>query len=189
MIELPNMASWIAGCEAERDKLTDPYGIHMVHMVIVHSVIEAERDWVALAPTIHDDAVYQHAGCLPDRVNNKEQQLESYQAVDRASPGFIARMEQDMEHVVVGPDAVAMEGNVYLVCKGSELPVRQLELPEGDSPDDDFLISWRLAIFIPFKEGLLLAEDTYSGQATIVKKLSPEMTRTRRALGRVWSDA
>ena len=48
--------------QRERDKLTDPYGIHMVNMVIVHSRIEAERQWDTLMPTIHDEAVYQVSG-------------------------------------------------------------------------------------------------------------------------------
>src|SRR5438132_11588242 len=97
MIELPNMASWIAAWENERDKLTDPYGIQILDMVIEHSVIEAERDWDALMSTIHDDAVYQFAGLQPDRVNNREQMREVYEESDRKVLGSIGGTEQEMD--------------------------------------------------------------------------------------------
>lgn len=189
MIEVPTMCGWVAAWEDEREKLTDPDLVHMVDMVILHSVIEAERDWDALRPTIHDDALYVSGGTDPDRAKDKAQQMEVYRELDRLSPGAIGRFQQEMEHFAVGPDGVAHDGVMYSILKGSQLPFRHLSAPDGTSPDDEFLIAWRMALFIPFKDGLLLAEDTYSGEAWIVKQLSPEMIRARRALGRIWAEA
>ena len=169
MIESPSVDGWIARLEVERDKPANRHGVAMVDAIIRHWRCESKGDWEAVMGTLADDAVYRVTGygVRGVRTSDKREQRRIYEDDERASPGHLMGLEMEHHRFIVGIDSVALDGRVHQWVGSEGLGGRGLERPGDTAVADEFLVSWRMAIFMRFRDGAIADKNLYLGAPSI----------------------
>lgn len=67
----------------------------------------------------------------------------------------------DTERCFVGEDGIALDGTLWNVVTGEQLAGWGAEVPEGADPAGTFAVGRRLALFMSYRNGKMVGEDTY----------------------------
>jgi len=152
----------------------------MIGLLIEHSVAEVrDLDIDRTMATLVEDCVYHHWG--------DSRTLETFgrrPVVDRkmVRANYLAEMESgilrmdrialDVERFFVSDDAIAWDGYVRLRVPGAMLAAAGTPLPDGGTAADDYVQTTRVAIVIPFRDGLMAGEDFYYDGQSILEKVA-----------------
>jgi hypothetical protein len=167
---------WVAFLERAKKSVTDPKHQAMIDVFIEHLVAETSNQLERTMATLVPDAVYHVWGQTPIGPDapegskaSREQVRANYEAGMNSSRGF-PRYELKTERFFVGDDGLAMDGTILAPVIGTELVAWGQELPAGTAEDDEFVVSQRLALFIPFRDGLMVGEDMYWDPKILIQK-------------------
>jgi hypothetical protein len=166
---------WVAFVEKQKGGLSDPAHVRMLDCFIEHMVSERSGDVDRFMRTMVDEPVYRSwgrprpPGAGPS-VRRGEKIRALYQGMMDRPDGF-PQFELDTERFFVRDDGIAMDGMFRREARGSELEALGESLPAGVSPDDRFVLSRRMALFISFHDALMCGEDTYFDASAEVERL------------------
>lgn len=168
---IPNAVDWIEFLEERKAKLTSPDDVDKVDVFIEHLVTEYKHEFDGTVNTMAPDGVSRcwGGGPMPQVLGSNgtnemynSDRKEFYEGVRAASDEnafkFVA---MDTERFFVGQDGIVVEGVLWNIVTGSQLPLWKAELPEGADPDSNFGIGFRMALFMSYRDGKIVGEDTY----------------------------
>ncbi|GHB59115.1 hypothetical protein GCM10010306_060780 [Streptomyces umbrinus] len=172
------MAKFVDFLEARKAETQNPKHAAMIGLLIEHTVAEVrDLDIDRTMATLVDDCIYHHWG---DR--QMLELLGSPRDADRQAvrASYLANMENgllsmdnielDVEHFFVSDDAIAWDGYIRMRLPGAMLAEAGMSLPDGTTAEDDFVMTVRAVIVIPFRDGLMVGEDFYyDGRPTLEK--------------------
>jgi hypothetical protein len=80
----------------------------------------------------------------------------------------------DIERFWVCDDGIAMDGVLHRLHRVEELGAMGEVAPDGLSPEEEVVHSRRTALFVSFRDGLMLGEDLYyDATATVTPVRGP----------------
>ncbi|MEU1272600.1 hypothetical protein [Streptomyces sp. NPDC005799] len=174
---LPDMARFVEFLEARKAETENPKHAAMISLLIEHSIAEVrDHDIDRTMATLVDDCVYHYwgdAGAIEmngGRVAHREEVRANYLAQMANGALAMDSLEVEVDHFFVNDDAIAWDGYVRIRVPGAALAELGGPLPDGGTVDDVFVQRTRAAIFIPFRDGLMVGEDYYfDGKGTLEK--------------------
>ncbi len=156
---------WVRFVEERKGETTVPAHARMIDCFIEHMVSERSGEIDRFMRTMVDDPVYRSwgrprpAGAAPV-VRGRDEIKARYKALMARPDGF-PQFELETERFFVGDDGIAMDGTLRQQLRGSELGGAGVGLPDAGSPDDVFVVSRRMALFVSYRDGLMCGEDCY----------------------------
>jgi hypothetical protein len=159
--------------DALLDKTTNGTHRAMLENFKAHMNTEISCDMEGIMATMSTHPVYHSYGGntasdSATHVNGLEENRAFYQKIFDEKTSVL---ELDIERLSVDDWGIAGDGVIHIINPGKVLVSRGLDL---DDQDAHYLVSTRLAWFLPYKDGLMCGEDTYTDVATAtVTKLEP----------------
>jgi hypothetical protein len=162
-------------------RTSDPDHRAMLENFKAHMTAEITCDIEGIMATMTPHPVYHsYSGRTPDEVvhvNGREQNRAMYQGIfDEGS----SVLQLDIERLSVADWGIAGDGVIRIINPGKVLASRGIDV---DDEDAFYLVSNRIAWFLPYDHGLMGGEDTYVDPATteIVKLESSEVVTPAEA--------
>ena len=157
--------------DALLDQTTKPEHRAMLENYKRHLTAEIACDLEAIMSTMTPDPVYHAYGYgLADvtTVRGREQSRAFYQSIFDEGTSVL---ELETERLSVSDWGIAGDGVIRIITPGEVLAVRGVDV---DDKGAHYLVSNRIAFFLPYKSGLMAGEDTYMDLVgTEVVKLDP----------------
>lgn len=169
---------WIDRLRERTGDVTDPVHRAMVDCFIEHMVAERTGDVDRFMRTMVDDCVYRSWGKVrppgtPPPVRRREEIRALYEDMMVHRRGGFPEFEHDMERLFVGDDGLVMDGLLHRLARTEELEALGETAPSGAQPDDEHVVSRRTALFVSFRDGLMLGEDLYYDSSSTVTPVAP----------------
>ncbi len=166
-----NGQSWVDQVEERKQQLDDPELRAMCDTFIRHVKTEWIGDLDATFATMVPDPVYRNWGGFTNRRGPVEHHLEEIRAiygtpVDRF--GHYPPADMDIERFLVSRDAIVMDGQIRMMSYGADL--RSL----GEDVDEAtwYVVTTRIALFFPFRDGLRTGADAYIDHLATIEEMS-----------------
>jgi hypothetical protein len=166
---------WV-DCLRERAKVvTDARHLAMIECFIEHMVSERGGDIDRFMRTMVAEPVYRSWGRLrsagtPPSERRSAEIRQLYQRMMDRADGF-PEFELRIERFFVGDDGLAMDGVLDRLARGHELAELGETVPDDANPDDQFVVSRRMALFVSFEDGLMCGEDCYYNSTSTITPL------------------
>ena len=158
---------WVAALEAQKEGLA-PNRAALVDAYIEHLRSERALDPDRFVAHMSRDVVYRRFGAgMGPRVMNYDDVYAAYSAI--AAAAAWPEYEMEMERFVVTDDMIIEDGILKFVGRGHGLVAQGYTLPEGGAPDDDYLVTTRMAAFFTYRDGMMTGEDTYRDPPVLTK--------------------
>jgi hypothetical protein len=173
---LPDMARFIDFLEARKAETENPKHTAMIDVLIEHSLAEVrDHDIDRTMSTLVEDCVYHYYGdplmaSGERRVTYRDAVRANYLADMAAGALDMDSLEVEVEHFFINDDAIAWDGYARFRVPGAALAAQGVPLPDGGTADDVYVQRTRTAIFIPFRDGLMVGEDYYFDGQGILEK-------------------
>jgi hypothetical protein len=154
------------------EKTSNPDHRAMLENFKTHMVAEIACDIEGIMATMSPHPVYHSYGgssrASVTHVDGREQNRAMYQGIFDEGSSVI---QLDIERLSVGDWGIAGDGVIRIINPGKVLATRGMEV---DDESAHYLVSNRIAWFLPYENGLMAGEDTYMDFATTdVVKLDP----------------
>ena len=177
-----DMGRFIAYLEARRDEATDPKHVEILDVLVRHVIAEIrDLDIEATMATLVEDCVYHTYGdeqsieqAATGRVLDRPGVRKAYEEGMANGVFGMDTIEVETERFFINDDGVAMDGWVRARVSGAMLVEAGVPLPDGGTPEDDFISTQRAAIFVSFRDGMQVGEDFYFDHESIIEKLAAE---------------
>lgn len=182
---LPDLTKFVDFLEARKAEAENPKHAAMIGLLIEHTVAETrDLDIDRTMATLVDDCVYHNWGdrrvpellALP-READRDAVRASYLTHMKSGVLKMDNIEVDVEHFFVSDDAIAWDGYSRVRLPGAMLAKAGVPLTDGGTPEDDFVLTVRTMIVIPFRDGLMAGEDFYYDGHPTLKKVSGAASR------------
>lgn len=164
---IPNSVDWIEFLKLRRDKATDPEDIAKLDNFIEHLAAEFSHDWDTTMDTMAPDGVSRTWGggpfmeMLGDELDNDGRRAFYEGMTEAGGDTAFKFVAMDTERCFVGEDGIALDGTLWNVVTGEQLAGWGAEVPEGADPAGTFAVGRRLALFMSYRNGKMVGEDTY----------------------------
>jgi len=168
---IPNALDWIEFLEERKGKLTDPDDVAKVDVFIRHLLTEYKHDFDGTLDTMAPDGASRCWGGGPmlevlgtgsTNVMTNVDRKPFYEAVTEASgENAFKFVAMDTERFFVGQDGIVLEGILWNIVPGDQLAIWKADLPEGGDPDATYGLGQRMALFMSYRDGKIVGEDTY----------------------------
>jgi hypothetical protein len=168
---IPNAIDWIEFLELRKAKLTDPDDVAKVDNFIQHLLTEYKHDFEGTLATMAPDGLSRCWGGGPmlavlgtggTNVMTNVDRKPFYEEVTKASGEdafkFVA---MDTERFFVGEDGIVLEGVLWNIVPGDQLALWNADLPVGADPNGTYGLGQRMALFMSYRDGKIVGEDTY----------------------------
>jgi hypothetical protein len=137
-----------------------------------HMTAEIGCDLEGIMATMTPHPVYHsYSGNGPDHVvhvNGRDQNRAMYQGIFDEGTSVL---QLDIDRLTVADWGIAGDGVIRIINPGKVLAARGMEI---DDEGAHYLVSNRMAWFLPYEHGLMAGEDTYLDQSTTeIVKLDP----------------
>lgn len=161
--------------------VSDKKHVAMLENLRDHMAAELIGDIDRIMSTLVPDPIYHYYG-FGDRT---PQRREGYEAIRSRYEAIFAGgfnvLVMDWERFLVDDYGIAGDGIIRIITPGRLVPANTGETV--DDPDAHYLVSTRLAVFLPYQDGLMLGEDTYGDLSSrTVTKLDPSEVVTTEEL-------
>jgi hypothetical protein len=164
---------WVDQIEARKAELDDPDLRAMCDTFIRHVKTEWVGDLDATFATMVPEPVYRNWGGFTNRTGPVEHHLDAIKQI-YGTPverfGYYPPADMDIDRFLVSRDAIVMDGTIRMMSYGGDLRA----LGEDVKDDSWYVVETRIALFFPFKEGLMTGEDAYIDHLASIEEMSPE---------------
>jgi hypothetical protein len=164
---IPISVDWLQFFKDRRDELSDPDDIAKVDMWITHIAAEHAQDIELTMETMAPDGesrvwgggpLYDKLGAVMTNVERKP----FYEAlVKERGDDMFKYVAMDNERFYVGKDGIAVDGVLWNIVPGDHVERWGAEIPEGSDPNGNFAMGIRMALFVSFRDGKIVGEDSY----------------------------
>jgi hypothetical protein len=174
---------WVDVLRARAGSVPEQRHRNMIDTFIEHMVSERSGDVDRFMATMVDDCVYRTWGTprphgTAPSVRDAGDVRARYEAMMLHRPGGFPEFEMDVERFWVGDDGIAMDGVLYRLHRVDELAEIGEQPPPGARPDDEVVLSRRTAVFVSFRDGLMVGEDLYYDSSSEVTLIDEVTTRS-----------
>lgn len=164
---------WVEALQKKAADVTETRHRRMIDCFIEHMVAERSGDVDRFMRTMVDDCAYRSWGKprpagVPPQVRHRDEIRAMYEQMMLHRRGGFPQFEFDMERFWVGDDGIAMDGTLHRLHRVEELASMGEPVPDGAAAGDEVVLSRRTALFISFRDGLMLGEDLYYDTASTV---------------------
>jgi hypothetical protein len=168
---------WVDALRERAKDIREPRHLEMIDCFVEHMVSERSGDVDRFMRTMVPDCIYRSwgrprpAGAAPS-VRRVDEIRALYEQMMLHRAGGFPQFEMDIDRVWVGDDGIAMDGVLHRLHRVEELAGMGEAAHEGADPQDEVVLSRRTALFVSFRDGLMIGEDLYydtSSTVTLVR--------------------
>jgi len=168
-----NGQSWIDQVEAHKQQLDDPELRAMCDTFVRHVKTEWVGDLDATFATMVAEPVYRHWGGFTNRTGPVEHHRETIRQIYAAPVERFGRYppaDMEIDRFLVSHEAIVMDGRIRMMSYGEDLRT----LGEDVKADSWYVVTTRIALFFPFRDGLMTGEDAYIDHLAVIEEMSVE---------------
>jgi hypothetical protein len=167
---LPDAMAWVAWLEVERGRTTNGRHEAMLTVFIEHLRAEADRDIDRVMATVVADPSYSHYvfGDGPGRA------LTSWDAVRNKyierfekTPSFYVHAEIRPHRYFISDEGLCCDGEMHLLVDSDAVIAMGLTIPEPGTSEDLYVVMAKMALFVSYRDGLIVGEDVYWGDTEV----------------------
>jgi hypothetical protein len=167
-----NGQTWVDQIEARKAQLHDPELWAMCDTFIRHIKTEWVGDLDATFATMVPQPVYRNWGGFTNRTGPVVFDLEAIKQI-YGTPvqrfGYYPPADMEIERFLVSKEAIVMDGQIRMMSFGEDLHA----LGEDVKADSWYIVTTRIALFFPFRDGLMTGEDAYIDHLAVIEEMSP----------------
>jgi hypothetical protein len=157
---------WVDALRERAKNISEPRHLEMIECFIEHMVSERTRDVDRFMRTMVDDCVYRSWGTpratgVAPSVRRRDEIRALYEQMMLHRPGGFPQFEMEINRFWVGDDGIAMDGVLHRLHRVEELAVMGEQAPDGADSQDEVVLSRHTALFVSFRDGLMVGEDLY----------------------------
>ncbi len=164
--------SWVDQVEAHKQQLDDPELRAMCDTFIRHVKTEWVGDLDTTFATMVPEPVYRNWGGFTNRSGPVVHRLETIRQI-YSTPierfGHYPPADMEIDRFLVSRDAIVMDGQIRMMTYGEDLRT----LGEDVDADTWYIVTTRIALFFPFRDGLMTGEDAYIDHLAEIEEMSP----------------
>jgi hypothetical protein len=174
---IPTTLEWLEFFRQRRDELTNPDHIAKMDTWIKHVAAEYVHDWDLTMATMTPDGVSRSWGggplfeMLGSSLTNHDRRTLYERVAKEEGHNAFKFVAMETERFFVGDDGIVVEGILWNVVPGDHVDAWGAEIPDGGDPNGTFAIGVRMALFLSFKDGLVVGEDHYLDSKQLVVEL------------------